>query len=113
MRGGALGRLYYWERELQHLVHMNLRILGMLVALNILAAGMVFGVPGLAIAGPPDAPAGDNPVHAPPVNAPPADAPPVNAPPVDAPPVNAPPVDAPPTNMPPTDAPPDHAAVNR
>ena len=93
----------------------NLRIIAILVVVNLLAVGMIFGMPGLAFASPPDhAQAnGNNPVNAPPVNAPPTDAPPVNMPPVDAPPVNAPPVDAPPVNMPPGDAPPAHAAVHR
>lgn len=87
---------------------VNLRSLGLLVVVNIVVAGMLFGAPALAIGGPSDAPNGDNPSDAPPVNAPPGDAPPVNTPPGDAPPVNAPP-----TNMPPADAPPAPPAASR
>lgn len=74
---------------------------GVLFALNIVAFGLLAGVPGIALGQ-----VGPNPINAPPVNAPPLDAPPVNAPPVDVPPVNNPPHDAPPVNAPPVDAPP-------
>lgn len=77
----------------------SLRVLAALAALNLVAGGLLLGVPGVALGmglGPPDG--------APPVNDPPDDAPPVHDPPDDAPPVNAPPGDAPPVN-----APPDHA----
>lgn len=74
------------------------RVLGALVALNVVAAGLLLGVPGTVLGHGGNSPVGAPPVDAPPVNAPPGDAPPVNEPPVDAPPVNAPPADAPPEN---------------
>ena len=116
----AMGQIYLYN-EADHLISMGslVRVVGALVALNIIAAGVVMGVPGVASVGPPDhaAVGDDNPGVGPPANVPPVDAPPVNAPPHDAPPVNAPPhdtppVDAPPVNAPPGDGPPDHAAVN-
>lgn len=62
----------------------SLRIWTALVALNLVAAGLLLGVPGVALGqgGPFDGPPGD----APPFNVPPDDAPPFNVPPEDRPP---------------------------
>lgn len=72
----------------------SIRIWTALVALNLVAAGVLLGLPGVAVGhgGPFDGPSDD----APPFNVPPEDRPPFNVPPADAPPFNVPPEDRPP-----------------
>jgi hypothetical protein len=81
-------------------VSRTLQLMGVLLALNIAAAGLMFGFADPAVAFGPAESAGDNPVNAPPFDPPPDDPPPINAPPSDPPPVDAPPGEGPPDNTP-------------